>query len=66
MNSNLNRPISKVNFRRYLINRREPIEVSTGNSEIFMDARSGIIKDAQPRKRVFREIARRIRIGRKV
>lgn len=54
---NLNSAISKVNFQRILTAKRE----STDVRDATLDARLGIIKDAWPRRLIFRELARRLR-----
>lgn len=66
IHKNLSYLPSKVNFRKYLTNKREPAELSSEESTAMANVHSGIIDDTYPRKQVFRKIARRLRIGYKI
>lgn len=54
---------SKVNFRQYMTNRREPaVESATGNLAALSE-QSDVIGTTYPRKKIFRRLALNLRLG---
>lgn len=60
---NSNNPLPKVNFRKYLSNKKEPSETVSGLSSAAIDKRAGMIDETYSQKRILRRLAMRLRRG---
>ena len=58
-------PAQKINSKQYLNSDLEPAEVRSSTASVELERETPIIKDAQPRKDVFRRLALKLRLGAK-